>query len=61
MTRHPFRPGALLLGVLVLAGVAGWFLHDLDVAGARDLAVAGAVALILAGAAGIALTFRRTS
>ncbi len=61
MTRHPFRPGSFVLGLLVVVATIGWFVSESDVASSRELAVAGAVTLIAGGVLGIALTLRRTS
>ncbi len=61
MSRHPFRPGSFVLGLLVVLAAVGWFVSESDVASSRELAVAGAIILIVGGVAGIALTLRRTS
>jgi hypothetical protein len=58
MTRHPFRWGRLVLGLLYLACSAAWVVRREDVLSARQLSLTASGVLIALGVVGVAATLR---
>lgn len=58
MRRHPIDVVALVAGLVVLLGVAGWALWWTDRVATEDFSWLVPVGLVVAGAAGIAASLR---